>query len=275
MPAHDQGRYVCRVNAAASTPPSTIVTASAIVTGGATGIGFATSVVLNRAGFDVTIVGRRSSVLASAADAIRAEGGGGPVTACAADLAEPDAPARVVDAHVERVGRIDAVVAGAGAYEQIGILELTAANWNATMDVQLRGAVLTASAAARHMARQGSGRIVLISSVNGFHSEPDTAAYSAAKTAIIGVTRSLAVELAGSGVVANAVAPGWVRTPMTADYLDATSAEQLRRVNPLGRAGTAQEIAGVIGYLIVNAPTFLTGSTIVVDGGQTAMAPMP
>ena len=250
-------------------------TRSAIVTGGGTGIGFATAVVLHRAGWHVTIVGRRADVLADAAAAIASDAGGPPVAACVADLGIPAEPARVVDEHVARVGGIDAVVAGAGAYELVGVLDLTARTWDATMDVQLRGAVLTASAAARHMARAGSGRIVLLSSVNGFHSEPDSIAYSAAKTAIVGVTRSLAVELAASGVVANAVAPGWVRTPMTDEYLDATTPDQLRRVNALGRAGTAEEIANVIGYLILQAPLFLTGATLVVDGGQTAMAPIP
>jgi NAD(P)-dependent dehydrogenase (short-subunit alcohol dehydrogenase family) len=193
----------------------------------------------------------------------------------AADLAEPDAAAGVVDEHVERCGGIDALVAAAGAYELIPSLDLDARSWDATMDVQLRAAVLSATAAARHMARAGHGRIVLLSSVNGFHSEPDSMAYSAAKAAIISVARSLAVDVSADGVAVNAVAPGWVSTPMTDQHLAAATPEQLRRVNILGRAGHADEIATVIRFLIVEAPEFLTGSTIVVDGGQTALAPMP
>jgi NAD(P)-dependent dehydrogenase (short-subunit alcohol dehydrogenase family) len=248
---------------------------SAVITGGATGIGFATAVILNGEGFDLTIVARRGDVLASAAEAIAVQGGGPPVAVQAADLYEPDAAVRVVDAHVARFGGIDALVAGAGSYEPVGILELTASAWDATMDVHLRGAVLSASAAARHMTRAGRGRIVLISSVNGFHSDPGSIHYNAAKTAIISVARSLAVDLADTGVSANAVAPGWVTTPMTADYLADATPDRLRRVNPLGRAGRPDEIARVIRFLIVDAPEFLTGSTITVDGGQTAMAPMP
>jgi NAD(P)-dependent dehydrogenase (short-subunit alcohol dehydrogenase family) len=248
---------------------------SALITGGGTGIGYATAVALNAAGFDLTIAGRRSDVLATAAVEIAAAGGGPAVAAVATDLADGDAPDALVDAHVARCGGVDAVVAAAGSYELGTGAELTARRWDATLDVQLRGAVLTATAAGRQMSAAGRGRIVLLSSVNGLHSEPASIAYSAAKSAIISVARSLAVDFAAGGVSVNAVAPGWVDTPMTAAYLAATTPEQLCRVNPLGRAGTAEEIATVIAFLVLDAPAFLTGATIVVDGGQTAMAPMP
>jgi NAD(P)-dependent dehydrogenase (short-subunit alcohol dehydrogenase family) len=248
---------------------------SAVITGAGTGIGFATAVRLNRAGYELTVVGRRPDVLAEAADAIARQGGGRPVVAVPADVADAETAARVVDEHAARTGGVEAFVACAGAYELCDVRELTAQQWDATVDVHVRATVLACSAAARHMTRAGRGRIVLLSSVNGFHSEPQSIAYSAAKAAIISVVRSLAVDLAGSGIAANAVAPGWVTTPMTADHLAATTPDQLRRVNALGRAGTADEIANVISYLVLDAPEFLTGATIVVDGAQTAMAPMP
>lgn len=247
---------------------------SAVITGGGTGLGLATASVLHAEGWELTVVGRRGEVLASAVASLMADGGPA-VTAAVADLGEPDAPARVIDAHVAAFGGVDALVAGAGSYELVATPDLTADVWDAMMDTQLRGAVLCAAAAARHMVRAGHGRIVLLSSVNGLHSEPASMAYSAAKAAVISVARTLAVDLAGSGVTANAVAPGWVTTPMTEDYLAETSLEQLRRVNPLGRAGRPDEIAAVIRFLILDAPEFLTGATITVDGGQTAMAPMP
>jgi NAD(P)-dependent dehydrogenase (short-subunit alcohol dehydrogenase family) len=248
---------------------------SAVITGGGTGIGFATAVRLNRAGYAVTIVGRRPDVLSSAAAAIARDGGGPPVSTEAADLAEADAAAIVVDRHVARLGGIDALVCCAGAYQLADVRKVTAGTWNATADVHVRAAVLACGAAARHMASAGRGRLVLLSSVNGFHSEPHSVAYSAAKAAIVSIVRSLAVDLGGTGVTANAVAPGWVTTPMTEEYLSTATVEQLQRVNALGRAGTAEEIAGVISYLVLDAPEFLTGATIAVDGGQTAMAPMP
>ncbi|HEV7206152.1 MAG TPA: SDR family oxidoreductase [Jatrophihabitans sp.] len=246
---------------------------SAVITGGGTGLGFATAAALHAEGWHLTLVGRRADVLESAAT--RLAGPAGTIATAVADLAEPDAPAEVVAAHVARFGGIDALVASAGSYELVDTREMTASAWDSTMDTQLRGAVLCAAAAARPMVAAGSGRIVLLSSVNGLHSEPASLAYSAAKAAIISVARTLAVDLAGTGVTANAVAPGWVITPMTEAYLATTSPEQLQRVNPLGRAGRPEEIAAVIRFLIVDAPEFLTGATITVDGGQTAMAPMP
>ena len=200
---------------------------------------------------------------------------GVPIEVSAADLADPHAPAAVVDAHVERYGRIDAFVAAAGAWESTPILSLTAADWDATLDVHLRGAVLGAGAAARHMIRAGQGRIVFVSSVNGYASEPNTSAYSAAKTAVLSLPRSLAVELADTGVTANAVAPGWVATPMTAAELAASTPQSRRRLNPQGRFGRPEEIAEIVRWLALDAPTFLTGTTIVADGGQLASAALP
>jgi NAD(P)-dependent dehydrogenase (short-subunit alcohol dehydrogenase family) len=247
---------------------------SAVITGGGTGLGYATAAVLHAEGWQLTLVGRRPEVLEAAATRLAASGDA-PVATTVADLGAPTAAAEVIDGHVERFGGIDALVAAAGSYELVETRDLTAESWDATLDTQLRGAVLCASAAARPMVAAGRGRIVLLSSVNGIHSEPGSLAYSAAKAAIISVARTLAVDLAGTGVTANAVAPGWVITPMTEAYLATTTPEQLQRVNPLGRAGTPEEIAAVIRFLVVDAPEFLTGATITVDGGQTAMAPMP
>lgn len=243
------------------------------MTGGATGIGLATAVALGLAGVDITIVGRRREALHSAAATIGAAGAA--VETHVADMGDPTAPSQVVDTHVERFGGIDAFVAGAGAWESTSILDMTAAAWDATLSVHVRGAVLGAGAAARHMVTAGHGRLVLVSSVNGYQSEPDTSAYSAAKTAVISIVRSLAVELADTGVTANAVAPGWVNTPMTETDLAATTPARLRRLNPQARFGRPDEIAEVIRWLVIDAPPFLTGSTIIVDGGQTAQAPLP
>ncbi|HEY3612139.1 MAG TPA: SDR family oxidoreductase, partial [Gaiellales bacterium] len=148
-------------------------------------------------------------------------------------------------------------------------------NWNRAVDGSLRGAVLTAVAAARAMVAAGGGRIILIGSANGFHAEPATATYSAVKAAIASVGRGIAADLADRGIVVNVVAPGWTRTPMTEGAADAMSPADLRRIMPAARVADPAEIANVVRYLVVNAPSFLNGSTIYVDGGQTAMSPSP
>lgn len=116
---------------------------------------------------------------------------------------------------------------------------------------------------------------VLFPSINGAVSEPESAHYSASKAAISSLARSLAVGLADQRIAVNAVAVGRVQTPMTADFVEGATSEGLRRLNPLARLGDAYEIASVVVYLATEAPTFLTGSTLFVDGGQTAAAPLP
>jgi NAD(P)-dependent dehydrogenase (short-subunit alcohol dehydrogenase family) len=121
----------------------------------------------------------------------------------------------------------------------------------------------------------GGGRVVLISSINSPLSEPESAHYSAAKAAVSSLARSMAVDLSAHGIQVNAIAPGWVHTAMVDDFVRNASPESLQRLNILGRVGQADEIANAIEYLTVDAPTYLTGTTLFVDGGQTAMAPLP
>lgn len=247
----------------------------AVVTGGGTGIGLASAHALAGAGMDVLIAGRRGEVLERAAVEIRAAGHDVRVATTVADVARPADCDALVAAALAELGRVDVLVNAAAVYEPVAFLDLTAAAWDATMDVDLRGTVLTSVAAARWMATNGGGRIVLVSSVNGHASVPAASHYSAAKAALHSLARSMAQELSPSGIAVNAVAPGWVRTPMTEAYLATTTPERLARLNPLARVGEADEIASLIRYLAVEAPPFLTGATLVVDGGQTAIAPMP
>lgn len=247
---------------------------SAIISGGGSGIGKAIGHALYDVGFGLTITGRRADVLEAAAAEIGWPGGPEVVTH-PADVGTAQSCDDIVQSHVQKFGGLSALVTAAAVYDTIPFLELDASSWDATVNVALRGAVLVAINAARHMKAAGGGRIVLLSSINGFHSEPESAHYSAAKAAINSVVRSMAVDLAGTGVIANAIAPGWVYTPMTAEFIDQTTAEHMRRVNPLGRPGRPEEIANLARYLVTEAPEFLMGTTIYIDGGQTALAPMP
>jgi gluconate 5-dehydrogenase len=248
---------------------------SALITGGATGIGYAVAEDLCAAGYDLTLVGRRSEALESAHERLSRRHPARTVAWISADLSEEEAPAKVVERHVGQFGGISALVAAAAVYETVPFLEITAANWDRAVDGSLRGAVLAAVSAAGAMIPAGGGRIVLIGSANGFHAEPGTTAYSAVKAAIASVARGIAADLADQGIVANAVAPGWTRTPMTAGAADAMSQADLRRIMPAARVADPAEIANVVRYLVVEAPSFLNGSTLYVDGGQTAMSPTP
>jgi 3-oxoacyl-[acyl-carrier protein] reductase len=246
----------------------------AIVTGGGSGIGRAAALALARAGFAVLVSGRRPDPLDETCSEISEAGGR--AAAFAGDVADPGYCAELPVHAVAQFGRLDALVTAGAICENAPVTEVTADDWDRTLTVNLRGSALCAAAAARQMRAQGSeGRIVLIASINGVTSEPESAQYSASKAGVMSLARSLAVDLAADRIAANAVAPGWVHTAMTDGWLaDATDAQK-QRLNPVGRLGRPEEIASVISYLAVDAPLFLTGATILVDGGQTAAAPLP
>ncbi len=246
----------------------------AVVTGGGSGIGRAAALALARSGFAVLVAGRRPEPLDGTCREIAATGGR--AAALPGDVADPAYCEELSAQAVRHFGRLDALVTAGAICENGPVTELTATDWDRTLLVNLRGTALCAAAAARQMRSQGGeGRIVLIASINGVTSEPESAHYSASKAGVMSLARSLAVELAGDRIAANAVAPGWVDTAMTADWLAGASDAQKQRLNPTGRAGRPEEIASVVGYLAADAPLFLTGATIIVDGGQTAVAPMP
>jgi NAD(P)-dependent dehydrogenase (short-subunit alcohol dehydrogenase family) len=247
----------------------------AVVTGGGTGIGFACARVLAAADFAVLIAGRRDQVLQESAARICDTVPGAKIEPHAADVADPHEAKGIIDAAISKLGGVDVLVNAAGIYQPVHFLEMTAEAWDRTLNIVLRGSVLCSVHAARHMSAHGGGRIVLFSSINGAVSEPESAHYSAAKAALMSLARSMAVDLAGHGISVNAVAPGWINTPMTEDFLVESTPEMLARVNPLARVGEAAEIGNFVGYLATEAPSYLTGATLFIDGGQTAAAPMP
>lgn len=246
----------------------------AVVTGAGSGIGAATARALAAANMRVVIAGRSEDKLVAVRDEIPDSIDGATVLVKPTDVGDPDQCEALVAAAVEEYGSVDAVVTAAATYEPVHVLDMTAEAWDECLDICLRGSLLVATAAARRMKDQGSGRIVFVSSINGMVSEPETAHYSAAKAAINSLARSMAVDLADHGITANAVAPGWVRTPMVADFAAKATKEDLAKINPLARWAKPEELAAVIAYLATDAPGFFTGSTVVVDGGQTAIAPV-
>jgi NAD(P)-dependent dehydrogenase (short-subunit alcohol dehydrogenase family) len=246
----------------------------ALIVGGGTGIGLATAERLLRRGCAVALSGRRESVLAEAAEHLRSSVDGAAVETVSADGGSETDAQEMVETTVGAFGSLNVLVNCAGIYEPVHFLALEEDTWRRTMSTTLDAQLYPSVAAAKVMADAGGGRIILISSINSPLSEPESTHYSAAKAAVSSLARSIAVDLADRGIQANAVAPGWVHTAMVDDFVKQASPESLRRLNVVGRVGLPDEVANVIEYLALDAPAYLTGTTVFVDGGQTAMAPL-
>jgi NAD(P)-dependent dehydrogenase (short-subunit alcohol dehydrogenase family) len=245
----------------------------ALIIGGGTGIGFACATRLMARGHALVIAGRRKAVLEDAArrlTKIHAD-----ITTITGDGALESQARDIVETSIATLGQLDVFVNCAGIYETVAFDELDEAAWRRTISTTLDAQLFPGVAAAQAMKRSGGGRMILVSSISDSLSEPNSAAYSAAKAGVSSLAGSIAVDLGEAGITANAVAPGWIETEMTGEYTKEASRDSLRRVNVLGRMGTPDEVARVVEFLAIDAPTYLTGSTIFIDGGQTAMALLP
>jgi NAD(P)-dependent dehydrogenase (short-subunit alcohol dehydrogenase family) len=245
-----------------------------LIVGGGTGIGYAAAQRLLRRGMAIALTGRRESVLAEAKERLAQSDGGGEVITIPGDASVEAHAQQIVESAMEQLGRINFCVNCAGIYEPVHLLDMEQPAWQRTVSSNLDAVVYTSVAVAREMVKTGGGRFVLISSINSPLSEPESAHYSAAKAAVSSLARSLAVDLACHNIQANAIAPGWIDTAIVKDFIQNATPETLSRLNILGRVGQPDEIANVIEYLLLDAPEYLTGATIFVDGGQTAMAPL-
>jgi 3-oxoacyl-[acyl-carrier protein] reductase len=243
----------------------------ALVTGGSKGIGYACAERLLADGYAVAICARNADEISAAADQL---GAPGKVCGLRSDVGSVKDCATLVPAVLEHFGRIDVLVNNAGVYSPVPFLDFTAETWDELMDINVRGPVLIGGAAARAMRDQGSGgRIINIASTNGQLSEAEFAHYNASKAAIISLTKSMSVELAPFGILVNAVAPGWVLTPLSKPFVGTLTEDSLGRISPLKRVGLAAEIAGAVSFLCGSDATYITGVTVNVDGGLTAMHP--
>jgi NAD(P)-dependent dehydrogenase (short-subunit alcohol dehydrogenase family) len=246
----------------------------ALVTGGSKGIGLACVERFVADGYRAAFCARNQVEIDAVVERLDGEGLAGSVLGVRADVGDVDDCAAVVAATVERFGRIDALVNNAGVYAPVPFLDFTADSWDTLTDINVRGPVLIGGAAGRIMREQGGGgRIVNIASTNGQMSEAAFAHYNASKAAVISLTKTMAVELAPYGILVNAVAPGWVLTPLSEDYVATLDRSALARISPLERVGTAAEVAGAVAFLCGPDATYVTGITLNVDGGLTAMHP--
>lgn len=243
----------------------------ALVTGGARGIGQGVARALLDAGARVAIASRTESDLSAAQTSL---GAGDRLSAHRCDVADPQQVTRLFADVVGRHGALDILVCSHGVYPGVrSVVDITLEEYDQVMNVNVRGVFLCAQAAARCMLeRDTGGRIILISSMNALASQEGAADYDASKAAVHGLTRALAVELASRGVTVNAIAPGWVRTPMSEEELEHLTGH---RLNPSHRVGEPADIARAVMWLADPDNDYVNGSVAVVDGGQTAMLGLP
>ena len=234
----------------------------ALVTGSTRGIGRAIAGTLAGAGARVAVVGRDRGKAEEAAGTI-----GGSARGFGCDMADPAAVATLVTDVESAFGSVDILVNNAGLTRDNIVPRLKDEDWQVVIDTNLRGAFLATRAAARGMMKRRWGRIINIASVVGLIGNKGQANYAASKAGLIGLTKSVAKELASRNVLANAVAPGFIETDMTAS-LAGEARDALVRQIPLERLGSAQDVAGVVAFLASEHAGYITGQVFVVDGGM-------
>jgi NAD(P)-dependent dehydrogenase (short-subunit alcohol dehydrogenase family) len=241
----------------------------AIVTGGSRGLGEEMAEGLAEAGASLMLCARRAEWLTPTVDAMRARGFKAEGVLC--DVSKPSDVQAVVDKTLAAYGRVDILVNNAGVTWAAEPEDMPLDKWQKVVDVNLTGAFLFAQAAGREMLKRQHGRIINIASIAGMHASvagPHYAAYAATKAGLIGLTRELAVSWARQGIRVNAIAPGFFHSRL-ADGAIAMNEASIKASSPIPRVGDAGELKGVAVFLAADASNYITGQTIVVDGGRT------
>lgn len=237
----------------------------AIVTGGSRGIGQAIVERLAKDGLHVVAVARNLEKLQQVVAAVKQDAGSAEAVAC--DLADSPSITAMVEKVAETHGRLDVLVNNAGITKDGLFLRMEDADFDEVINVNLKSAFVAARAAARYIMRSKSGRIINISSVAGVAGNVGQVNYAASKSGLIGMSKSIAKELAGKGVTCNVVAPGFIDTDMTAVLNDKIK-DHAKSLIPLRRFGKVQEIAAAVAFLASEEASYITGQVLLVDGGM-------
>jgi 3-oxoacyl-[acyl-carrier protein] reductase len=239
---------------------------TALITGASRGIGRAIAIEFAKCGADVALVGRDVAALEETAAAAANARTGATAEIYAADVTDRSEMERVVSETVERFGRLDCAIANAGQSVDALILRLKTEVIDQLLDVNLKAAFYLCGAAARPMMKQRGGSIVLLSSIVGITGNAGQAAYAASKAGLLGLCKSLAKELGSRNIRVNAVAPGLIETAMV-EKMPGAAREFLIKQAALGRAGKPEDVSGAVAFLCSDAAGYITGQTLVVDGG--------
>ncbi|WP_434480662.1 3-oxoacyl-[acyl-carrier-protein] reductase [Gemmatimonas sp.] len=237
----------------------------ALVTGSTRGIGRSIAAALAHAGARVAVTGRDKEKAEAAAAEIAAATGA-EVRGYAADVSEPAQAAALVEAVEKDFGQLDILVNNAGLTRDNLLMRLKDDDWDAVLNANLRGAFATCRAATRGMMKRRWGRIINVASVVGLIGNKGQANYAASKAGLIGMTKSIAKELASRNILANVIAPGFIETDMTAAMAPEARAAMSTGI-PLERLGTPDDIAGMVVVLASDLTSYVTGQVLVVDGG--------
>jgi NAD(P)-dependent dehydrogenase (short-subunit alcohol dehydrogenase family) len=253
-------------------PSGRLQNKSAVITGGANGIGRATAELFAREGARIVVTDVDAEGLGRLCEELKAQGS--TVASVVGDVSRAKDACAMIEAAVDRYGRLDILVANAGVIPLRTIIEATPADWDEVMGVDGRGMFLTCKYAVEQMLKTGGGSIVCLSSISGIAGQKSQSTYGPAKFVATGLTKHLAIEWADRNIRVNAVAPGTIRTervqrlpeePGGTEYIEA-----IERMHPMGRLGEPHEVAQAILFLASDDASFITGAILAVDGGYLA-----